>query len=362
MTSGTKTAILNQHRANALLNAPAPSLTAGHARDLSMDEIPAPLDEVIIAGVAAALESGQTHYVDVPGIGPLREALASHVGAGCEAANIIVTAGMQESRFLTIQLIDKKRIAIPAVVHPGALRALGVRPVPYETLAVDDARTLPTLSAIETALKNGCDLLYLESPSRLTGAAYSADEVQQIADMVQAAGAGLIWDQGEAPWVRNGAASPAGRLENLALIGEAFPGMGLSSWFIGYIAAPQSWIPPMQKQKQVMAICTSTASQYGALEAGRLYEGSHASRVDRLAGLRSALAQQAQAAGAAVLEGQTTSILALRLPAGRKTQALSVLAEAGYQVADGADFGADDVLRITVTPDSLAGQALKLLA
>lgn len=369
MTSSTKAAILTQHQANNLLNAPAPSLTAGHAHDLSMDEIPGPLNEEIIARVGEALDSGQTHYVDVPGIGPLREALATYIneatGASYAAANVIVTAGMQESRFLTIQLINKQRIGIPAVVHPGARRALGVRPVDYTPLAVDAARALPTLAALESALAGGCDLLYLESPSRLTGAAYTADEVQQIADMVQAHSAGLIWDQGEAPWVASGVPSPAGlpgMAERVAVIGEAFPGMGLSSWFIGYIAAPVDWIPPMQKQKQVMAICTSTASQYAALEAACLYVTDHAPQVEKLAGVRSALAEQATEAGAAVMEGGAASILALRLPTDRKAQALAQLQAAGYAVADGADFGAEDVLRITVTATSPAGQALALLA
>lgn len=369
MTSNTKNAILAAHAANTLLNAPAPSLTAAHAHDLSMDEIPGPLDEQIIAGVAQALDSGQTHYVDVPGIGPLRQALATYLtgatGASYESAHIIVTAGVQESRFLTIQLIDKQRVALSAVVHPGACRALGVRPVAHETMAVDADRALPTLSAIEGALNNGCDLLYLESPSRLTGAAYTADEVAQIAALVAGRGARVIWDQGLAPWVGGAVASlvsAPGMIDHVAVIGEAFPGMGLSSWFIGYIAAPQNWIPPMQKHKQVMAICTSTPSQYGALEASSLVDAEHAAHVQKLAGVRAALASLATGAGLTVLSGDAANLLALRLSAGQKQKALSQLAEAGYAAADGADFGADDVLRITVTADQTAEHALKLLA
>jgi len=79
VTSQTKAAILEQHQANDLLNAPAPSLTQQTKKDLSVDEAVFPLDEAIIAGAGGALDDGQTHYVAVPGIDPLREAVAEYL-------------------------------------------------------------------------------------------------------------------------------------------------------------------------------------------------------------------------------------------------------------------------------------------
>ncbi|MCE2473882.1 MAG: hypothetical protein J4G18_18680, partial [Anaerolineae bacterium] len=82
-----------------------------HSADFGADEIISPLDERIIAGASEAMEAGQTHYVDVPGIGPLREALADFLNNSCGSAyasgNIIITAGVQEARFLTIQKIGE---------------------------------------------------------------------------------------------------------------------------------------------------------------------------------------------------------------------------------------------------------------
>ena len=109
MASQSKAHILASHAANAALNIPLPAVSMRGARDLGADEPFQPLDERIIAGAVGALESGQTHYVDVPGIAPLRAAIAEHLNATCgtswDGANIIVTAGMQEARFLSTQII-----------------------------------------------------------------------------------------------------------------------------------------------------------------------------------------------------------------------------------------------------------------
>src|SRR5687768_5391473 len=109
MPSSTKAAILQRHRDNRLLNAETPSPMMRDDKDLGADELSAPLDERIIASVSEALEAGQTHYVDVPGIAPLREIVAGYLNTvtrtSYQKANILVTAGMQEARFLTIQMI-----------------------------------------------------------------------------------------------------------------------------------------------------------------------------------------------------------------------------------------------------------------
>ena len=180
MASQNKAEILTDHEANAALNSPLPPPIGRHAKDLSADGMLRPLDERVIAASSEALEAGQTHYVDVPGIAPLREAIADALnrasGASYEPGNIIVTAGLQESRFLSIQKIGEnfETIGIPTVAHPGVQKALGVRARRVAALPVDPSRGyLPSVDAIAEAVAAGCRLLYLESPSRLTGAAWS---------------------------------------------------------------------------------------------------------------------------------------------------------------------------------------------
>ncbi|MCY3865900.1 MAG: aminotransferase class I/II-fold pyridoxal phosphate-dependent enzyme [Chloroflexi bacterium] len=362
MASENKSEILAKHETNTALSMPALAPVARHDMDLSADGLRSPLDERIIAASSEALEAGHTHYVDVPGIAPLRAAIAESLndatGARCEPGNIIVTAGVQESRFLTIQKIgeDFESIAVPAVAHPGARKALGVRARNVIPLSVDAERGyLPPVAAISEVVAGGCRLLYLESPSRLTGAAYTADEVAAIGQALRDSGASAIWDQGLAPWVDGDCPSLAADEDAPALfttIGEAFPGMGLASWHIGYIAAPEDQIPAMQSQKQIMAICTSTAAQYAALEASNLFVEARGLRMSQLSQLKSRLIEVAADRGLNVVTGDAKNIIALRA----SEAGAASLRDAGFDFAEGASFGAPAVIRLNVnaaTADAL---------
>jgi len=365
LASQTKADIIARHEANKALSTGLPPVVARQSKDLSADGRLSLLDERIIAASSEALEAGQTHYVDVPGIAPLREAIADYLGASAgasyEAGNIIVTAGVQESRFLTIQMIGAEfdSIAVPAVVHPGAQKALGVRERNVMSLAADAKRGyLPALDAIAGALAAGCRLIYLESPSRLSGAAYDEEDLAAISRLLNDHAAMAIWDQGLAPWVDGNYRSLASFEERPALvtsIGEAFPGMGLASWYIGYIAAPEAQVPAMQSQKQIMAICTSTAAQYAALEAGKLFAEAHRRQLDQLSRLRSDMIDMAGALKLEVIAGAAANVLALRA----SQDTIAKLNRAGFEVADGALFGAPAVIRLSVS--AAATDALQTL-
>ncbi len=358
MASKTKAEILVAHDANSALNTPLLSPVARHAKDLAADGMLSPLDERIIAASSEALEAGQTHYVDVPGIAPLRAEIADYLnsaaGGRYESGNIIVTAGVQESRFLSIQKIGEnfESIGIPAAAHPGVQKALGVRERNVISLSVDAERGyLPSIGAISEAVAGGCRLLYLESPSRLSGATYTSEEVAAIGEILRDGGAAAIWDQGLAAWV-DGVCSSLASIEDrpaqITTIGEAWPGMGLASWFIGYIAAPEGQIPAMQSQKQIMAICTSTAAQFAALEASSLFEEARGLKLAQLAQHRSSVMATAAALNLDVISGDALNIIALRA----SEEAAAKLGSAGFRFADGASFGAPDVIRLNVNAAS----------
>jgi aspartate/methionine/tyrosine aminotransferase len=367
LASQTKADILTQHRENAALNTRLLPQVARHAKDLGADGMLSPLDERIIAASSEALQAGQTHYVDVPGIAPLRAAIANYLNESADAryepGNIIVSAGVQESRFLTIQMIGAKydSIGIPSVVHPGVQKALGVRERNVVPLTVDAERGyLAPLDAITEAAKSGCRLLYLESPSRLSGAAYNAEEVAAISRTVRDNDGMAIWDQGLAPYANeDGEYSSLSSFEEtpslVTTIGEAFPGMGLASWFIGYIAAPEDQAPAMQSQKQIMAICTSTAAQYAALEASNLFAEAHGPKLAQLSRLRNEIIETAGEVNLEVIAGAAANLLAVRA----SQDTIAKLRKAGFAVAAGDLFGAPDVIRLNVNPSTMdALQAL----
>ena len=184
-------------KANKLLRAKLPHpMPSDIALDLSIDQPPSFLDYEMVENARQALEAGQTHYVDVPGIAPLREALAAHLietgVTGYSASELLVSAGIQEARFLALQMMAGPggEVAVPDVVHPGVLKAIGVRPLKVRSLPTARERgCLPAVAALRQALQGGVRLVYLESPSRLTGAIYSPEEVQEIGQLVREYGA-----------------------------------------------------------------------------------------------------------------------------------------------------------------------------
>ncbi len=370
--SQTKQTIIEQHKANALLQAPTLSpMGRSRGNDLSVDQPTMSPVPAIIERAMTALEQGQTHYVPVPGIDPLREALSAYLkdmgAVGYGPPRILVTAGIQESRFLSIQMIGDQcaGIALPQVVHPGARKAAGVRALDVSFLPVEaENGMLPSVSSIRECLENGCGLLYLESPSRLTGAIFDAATVQQIAALLEEFDAAAIWDQGLAPWVHDetftSLGAQPGMAERVALLGEAWPGMGLESWQIGYIAANEEWWEYMRSQKQIMSICTSTPSQFAAVQAAELYGDLHPEqRVELAEFKRQALAQLSKL-NVKPLPGTTVNLIALQASGTRDIG--TALHKGDFSFADGTDFGAAGVVRLSVTPDNAINTALNQLA
>lgn len=367
MPDATKAALIAQHQANPLLTAPFLSPVPRHERDLAAEGPTGVLPEAVRTATVAALRGGQTHYVDVPGIPALREAFAQFVtttgAVGYAAASTVVTASLQESRFLSIQIIGEgfDAIALPEVVHPGAAKAAGLRPKRIERIAVDGQRGfVPTVDGVRRVLEAGARVIYLESPVRLTGATLGRDALAAIARLLVEHDAFAIVDQGAAPFVPGGAPSfgaEAGMAERVTLIGDAFPGVGLERWSIGYLATSPRWFAGVTKIKQVMAICTSTPAQYAALEVSKTYGVEQPART---AALGEARGRGARVAGALALPGAAANVLALR-PVDAAS-ALRKLSGAGFDVADGAAFGAPGVFRFAVTSADTLTAALSALA
>ena len=360
--------VAHRHQANSYLSTRSqPPMPEQAGFDLSTDQPGFALDYAMVESARMALESGQTHYVDVPGIAALREALATYLAefdvVGYPASALLVSAGIQESRFLTVQMIgaSAEGIVIPEVVHPGVLKAIGVRPLAVQRMPVNRERGyLPTPGAIRVALQEGAKLIYLESPARLTGAIFTPEEVQQIAQIVREHDGWVIWDQGLAPWVTSGQYVSLGAVPEMAgrvaLIGEAWPGTGLDSLMVGYVAAGEEWLEAIRSQKQIMAICTSTPSQYAALKAPVAYKVFHHNQHELLWAIRERAIEHAQQVGSQTLAGATSTILALA-PADCAT-AIRRLHAAGFTVGDGADYGAPETMRLAITLDNGVAKAL----
>jgi aspartate/methionine/tyrosine aminotransferase len=154
------------------------------------------------AALADALDRAQTHYVDVAGIRPLRAAVADYLtrlDIPAPDEQVVISNGDQEARLLSLRIAAQpgRRLAVPAVADPGVRAALGMGRLEAVEMAGDPAAGfLPGLAHLRAALDDGCRVIYLESPHRLTGFIYSAEQVSELAQWLAAT---TLWQSGTRP-------------------------------------------------------------------------------------------------------------------------------------------------------------------
>ena len=210
----------------------ASSLVPAHAREAA----------------SAALDRGETHYTDRPGIAPLRGVIADRLNdrfsLDLEAGDVIVTCGATEARFVTIQqLLPSGAGTVVALGHPERVRgACVIRDV--------------DLVGPDAAPPGGGVIVYL--PTGVDG---------DVRDRWLREAADRDWvvlsEREEGDDAPHPAA--AGLRDRTITIGDVVAGKGAEAWRVGYLAAPSSEVGPLRDFKQSLTICTTNVSQWGAL-------------------------------------------------------------------------------------------------
>ena len=234
------------------------------------------LDGEAIKASYSALKSGQTHYVDVPGIPELRAAAAeyamSHGVQKATSDNIIITSGVQESRFLASQVVTAPggKVALPKVSHPGNGLALSLRGCQVHELDCDEQSGWLLASDMwNSEGVVGADTVLIENPSRFSGAIYQSN-LDGMLSKLGVNGQTAVIGIGLSPWLNSADQVMQIDLEDsnrsVIAVGELWPGLGIEPQGLGFIAAPMGIAEQIVSMKQVLSICTSTAAQYSALE------------------------------------------------------------------------------------------------
>ncbi|MGH2404509.1 MAG: aminotransferase class I/II-fold pyridoxal phosphate-dependent enzyme [bacterium] len=340
---------------------PAPT-AAGN--DLSGDHPVFDLAPHARSGAIEALDRGETHYADVPGLSALREEIARALaawGVNVDAAGgVIITAGEQEARFLAVQMLARAgyHMLLPAVVHPGVRKAAALGGVSATHVPVDPSALMPDVESVRRAMAAGQTALYLESPNRLTGKVMHRRLVEAIAEEALRSNGIIVWDATLVPWIPDGVDyTLIGALprmhEHAVTIGSLWPGAGLEGWLAAYMTGPATLLSDAQNLKQILAICTTTPAQWGAMGALKAGDAGHRERVMLLLNHKTNAVRE-YPSGA--LHGEAASVLAVRFP---RSVDLSRLPARPMR---GDAFGAPDILRFTVTPTGEVVGAMRSLA
>lgn len=235
---------------------------------------PAPIVE---AGLHA-LREGRTHYTPTLGLPALREAISGfyrrRYGVVVAAERIIVTPGASGALQLALAvLVDPGREVL--IADPGypsnrhLVRLFDGKAVGLPVGAGQHFQL--TAAQIAAAWTPDSVAVLLASPSNPTGTLVADEQLARIVSEVETRGGRVIVDEIYQGLVYGDAASSTA----LALSSEVFvvnsfsKYFGMTGWRVGWLVAPEEYVPALDRLAQNMFLAASTPAQYAALAAFR---------------------------------------------------------------------------------------------
>jgi aminotransferase len=202
---------------------------AGHAPSPKIQE-----------AVQKALDRGETHYTDRPGILPLREAVAGltgrRFGLKTDAKDVIITCGVAEARFIAAQKVLEPCEAMAAPLWKQRMQGAAILRRARFTHVRDAMAIYITSNTAEELIRS-----YIDAAPHDAFILYEIDEEESWFHPAQLPGC----EQ---------------RTVTLGSLGE-------ESWRAGYLISPGDYATGLRDFKQVLTICTTNLSQWAALAA-----------------------------------------------------------------------------------------------
>ncbi len=269
---GTESAFEVLARATAL---EATGRTVVH---LEIGEPDFPTPPHVVEAAEQALARGLTHYVPSPGIAPLREAVAAHLGRTgrlqTTADRVLITPGGKPVMLYTIlalcQAGDEVLCPDPGFPMYASIAAFaGATPVPLPLRAENAFRADPDeLRALVTPRTR---LLILNSPHNPCGSVSSRADVEAIAQIALEHDLVVLSDEiysalsyGERP---PSVLDVPGMAERTVLLDGWSKTFAMTGWRLGYGVFPQPLVEPVTRLLVNSVSCVPAFSQHAAIAA-----------------------------------------------------------------------------------------------
>ena len=228
-----------------------------------------------------AIARGETKYTAVTGIDELKKAICDKFkrdnNLDYEPAQVFVAPGgkpvIYDAMMATLNPGDE--VVIPApywVSYPDIVNLAGGTPVAVETRAEDGFKLQP--EDLESAITPKTKWFIFNSPSNPSGAAYSADELKKLTDvLLKHPHVWILTDDMYEHLVYDNFvfATPAQvepqLYERTLTMNGVSKAYCMTGWRIGYCAGPQELIKAMTKIQSQSTSNPTSISQWAALEA-----------------------------------------------------------------------------------------------
>lgn len=237
-------------------------------------------DFVKEAGIAA-IRAGQTKYTDVDGTAELKEAVAAKFkrdnGLEYQRSQISVNSGGKHTLFnallATVEAGDEVIIPAPYwVSYPDIVNFAGGTPVFIEGPASQGYKITP--EQLDAAITPKTKWVLINSPSNPSGAAYSADELKGLGDVLRKHPHVLIMtdDMYEHVWY---ASTPFATIAQVCpdlydrtlTVNGCSKAFSMTGWRIGFAGGPEWIIKAMRKLQSQSTSNPCSISQAAAVAA-----------------------------------------------------------------------------------------------
>jgi aspartate aminotransferase len=228
-----------------------------------------------------AMRDGRTRYTEAAGTWELREAIAAKLktdyGLDYAADAISVSAGAKQAIFAaffaTLNIGDEVIVPAPCwVSYPEIVKMSGGTPV--VVACGEESGFKLTAGQLEASITPKTKWLMLNSPSNPTGAVYSAEELQALAEVLRRNEHVRVLSDDiyeklvytSRPFMNILNVAPD-LYERTLIINGVSKVYAMTGWRIGYAAAPKALIQAMNLVQGQIITSASSVSQYAALEA-----------------------------------------------------------------------------------------------
>jgi len=232
----------------------------------------------VLDGAKRAIDEGVSSYTAVRGIPPLIEAIRddsnARRGAGHTAEEVMVSVGAKHTLFnLAMALYDEgDEIIVPApywVSYPAQALIAGATPVTVEPEA--DLRLSP--ERLEQAITPRTKAMILCSPSNPSGAAYSAEQLSALAEVMREHSFWIITDEIYCRLVYGGfeqrsilQVAPDLKARTIIVDGVSKT-FAMTGWRIGWMLAPAQVAKACEKLQGQSTTNPTAVAQHAAIAA-----------------------------------------------------------------------------------------------
>lgn len=212
----------------------------------------------VINAAKQALDEGFTHYIDIPGLPELREAVAKELVrvSGDQSGtyklgpeNVMICQGTQNALFTaSLCLLDEgdEIIALEPMylTYQATFEINGAKIVPVACPRKTGFR--PRADLMEAAITEKTRAILFANPNNPTGAVFTMDELEAIADIARRHDLWVIADEVYAGQVYDGThhsiATLPGMAERTVTCGSLSKALAMTGWRIGWVAGPKTFI------------------------------------------------------------------------------------------------------------------------